>query len=163
MTKHPDDSTSPRTADVYDRLGEGAQTLTTQFQLMGGRERFHGPIRTIHCHLDNGLVRQAVQTPGEGAVLVVDGQGALETALMGGNVAEMARQNGWAGIVIHGAVRDRHELIAMDLGVMALGVTPRTSTKTGEGQTGVELLFGGARIRPNATIYCDGDGVLIDG
>ncbi len=52
-------------------------------QNLGGLQRFTGPIRTVRCYRDNGLLKSILNGPGDGAVLVVDGDGSLESALMG--------------------------------------------------------------------------------
>jgi regulator of ribonuclease activity A len=150
------------TADLYDDLGESVQSLSLQLENLGGRRAFEGPIRTVRCHEDNALLKATVSEPGDGAVLVVDGGGSLERALLGDMIAEIASGNGWAGIVIHGAVRDRVALAGIELGVKALGSNPRKSTKTGEGEVDVELRFGGVTFRPGARIFSDEDGILVE-
>ncbi|WP_441327446.1 ribonuclease E activity regulator RraA [Kocuria sp.] len=150
------------TADLYDERGDELQSVSLQFQTVGGREHFHGPIRSIRCSGDNGLVKSLTATQGDGAVLVVDAQGSLESAMMGGNIAQAAVRNGWAGVIINGAVRDRAEIGALDLGVKALGSNPRKSRKDGAGEVDVELSFGGATFRPGAMVYCDDDGILVE-
>jgi len=129
---------------------------------MGGRSHFSGPVRTIRCFEDNGLVKSTLATPGNGAVLVVDGSGSLRTALMGDMIAASAVANGWAGVVINGAIRDRAALADMPLGVKALGSNPRKSSKAGAGETDVDLLIDGVTIRTGVMIWCDPDGILIE-
>ena len=98
------------TADLYDDRGDELESVAVQFQNLGGHTHFSGQVRTIRCFEDNALVKTVLGTPGEGAVLVVDGQGSLRTALMGDMIAESAVANGWAGVIINGAVRDREAL-----------------------------------------------------
>ncbi len=110
--RHPDnldadESRRINTADLYDERGEELDSVALQFQSLGGRSHFSGPVRTIRCFEDNALVKSTLATPGDGAVLVVDGAGSLRTALMGDMIAASAVANGWAGVVINGAVRDR--------------------------------------------------------
>jgi regulator of ribonuclease activity A len=158
----PDTTTTVYTADVYDEHGEAFQSVATQFQSFGGAIHFHGPVRTLKCYEDNSLLKEMIATPGQGAVLVVDGAGSLACELMGGNMAQTALDNGWAGVIIHGAVRDRGELAALPIGVKALGSNPRKSSKNGSGQPDIEITFGGATFRPGATVYCDDDGILVE-
>lgn len=148
------------TCDLYD-ADESLQSLSLQLLNLGGRARFTGPIRTIRCHRDNGLVKQLLNSPGSGAVLVVDGAGSLDSALLGDMIAASAIENGWAGVVIHGAVRDREQLAEMDLGVRALGSNPRKSVKDGQGEVDVPVQFGGVTFVPGATLWSDADGVLV--
>lgn len=152
----------PNTADLYDERGEELESIALQFQDFGGHSHFSGPVRTVRCFEDNALVKTVLGTPGEGAVLVIDGQGSLRTALMGDMIAESAVANGWAGVVINGAVRDRMAIAHLPLGVKALGSNPRKSAKTGAGETDVDLVLDGVRIQPGVMIYCDPDGILVE-
>ena len=163
MTASPASPTAAvNTADLYDERGEELNSISLQFQSLGGRSHFSGPVRTIRCFEDNGLVKSTLATPGNGAVLVVDGSGSLRTALMGDMIAASAVANGWAGVVINGAIRDRTALADMPLGVKALGSNPRKSSKTGAGEMDVDLLVDGVTIRPGVMIWCDPDGILIE-
>ena len=150
------------TADLYDERGEELQSVALQFQSLGGRARFSGPIRTVSCLEDNALVKSILAAPGEGAVLVVDGGGSLRSALMGDMIAESAVANGWAGVVINGAIRDRVAISALDLGVKALGSNPRKSSKAGAGTADEAVEFSGVRFTPGRTVYCDEDGILVE-
>jgi len=154
--------TPVNTADLYDERGEELDSLALQFQSLGGRSHFAGPVRTIRCLEDNGLVKSVLATPGNGAVLVVDGGGSLRTALMGDMIAASAVENGWAGVVIYGAIRDRVAIAGLPLGVKALGSNPRKSAKNGAGEQDVELVIDGVSIRPGQRIWCDPDGILLE-
>lgn len=153
---------SVATADLYDERGEDLASVSLQFQSLGGHSHFSGPVRTIKCFEDNALVKEVLGTPGEGAVLVVDGGSSLRTALMGDMIAASAVQNGWAGVVINGAIRDREAIAELPLGVKALGSNPRKSSKAGTGETDVDLLIDGVTIRSGAMIWCDPDGILVE-
>jgi regulator of ribonuclease activity A len=149
------------TADLYDERGEELDSVALQFQSIGGQSNFSGPARTVRCFEDNALVKSTLGTPGGGAVLVVDGGGSLRTALMGDLIAASAVTNGWAGVVVHGAIRDRTAIADLPLGVKALGSNPRKSAKAGAGDVDVELVIDGVTIRPGAMIWCDPDGILV--
>lgn len=149
------------TTDLYDDFEETSQTCATQFRDFGARKRFCGRIRTVRCFHDNVLFRELLNEAGEGGVIVVDGEGSTARALMGDMLAARARDNGWAGVVINGAIRDSAEIADIDVGVKALGVNPAKSDKTGEGETDVELHIGGVCFRPGDWVYCDEDGVLV--
>lgn len=150
------------TADLYDERGEELESISVQFQNLGGQSHFSGPARTIRCFEDNALVKTVLATPGEGAVLVVDGQGSLRTALMGDLIAASAVANGWAGVVINGAIRDREALATLALGIKALGSNPKKSAKTGVGEVDVEIVIDQVRIQPGAMVYSDPDGILVE-
>ncbi|SDX60026.1 regulator of ribonuclease activity A [Arthrobacter sp. yr096] len=155
-------ASSVNTADLYDELGEDIQSIAIQFHSLGAKSHFSGPARTVRCFEDNALLKSVVSGPGEGAVLVVDGGGSLSRALMGDMIAEIAVSNGWSGVIINGAIRDREAISNLPLGVKALGSNPRKSTKTGAGETDVELTLAGVTIKPGAMVYCDPDGVLVE-
>ncbi|MCW3768901.1 ribonuclease E activity regulator RraA [Paenarthrobacter ureafaciens] len=150
------------TADLYDERGEDLESISVQFQNFGGESHFSGPARTIRCFEDNALVKTVLATPGEGAVLVVDGQGSLRTALMGDLIAASAVANGWAGVIINGAVRDREALATLSLGIKALGSNPKKSAKTGVGEVDVEIVIDHVRIQPGVMVYSDPDGILVE-
>ena len=149
------------TTDLYDDFEEHCQTCSIQFRDFGARKRFHGPVRTVECFEDNVLFRQLLSEPGDGAVIVVDGQGSTTRALMGDMLAARASENGWAGVIIHGAIRDSEEIATIDLGVKAVGVNPAKSAKHGAGRIDVAVTFGGVTFQPGDWVYSDEDGVLV--
>ena len=148
------------TADLVDEIGEGVRSCDTQFRNLGGRTEFFGPIATVRCFQDNALLKSVLGEPGEGRVLVIDGGGSVHTALVGDLIAELGRSNGWAGIVVNGAIRDSAIVAGMDFGCKALGTNPRKSTKTGAGERDVPVSFGGVDIVPGDTLYADSDGIV---
>jgi regulator of ribonuclease activity A len=107
------------------------------------------------------LFRSVLAEPGAGQVLVVDGDGSLHAALVGDVVAGLALANGWAGLVIHGAIRDSAAIGQLELGVKALGTNPRRSAKTGEGEVDVPVTFGGVDFVPGHHLYSDEDGIVV--
>lgn len=149
------------TADLCDAHQEDCQVCTTQFRQYGGRRVFSGRIRTIECRNDNILLRRALEQPSPGEVLVVDGGGSLESALIGDIIAGLGLKNGWVGVIIFGAVRDANALGRLDFGVKALGTNPRKSAKTGAGRSDVPVRQGGAIFTPGAWLYSDDDGLLV--
>ena len=149
------------TADLYDEHGDALQSCSVQLRRYGGVARFTGVVSTVSCHRDNALVKAALAEPAEGRVLVVDGAGSLESALMGDLIAASAVANGWAGVVIHGAVRDVVALGELPLGVVALGSNPRKSAKDGVGERTSRSAFGGVEFVPGATLWADEDGILV--
>jgi len=149
-----------RTTDLSDAHPE-AETLPMVFRSFGGRPRFQGRVRTLKVFEDNALVRKVLEQEGQGQVLVVDGGGSLKTALLGGNLARLAWERGWAGVVVHGAVRDTAELKEVPIGLLALAATPRKSAKEGKGEVDVPLSLFGARVLPGSYLLADEDGLLL--
>lgn len=127
----------------------------------GGLAAFGGPIATLRVWEDNTLVRAALEQPGGGRVLVVDGGGSTSCALVGDILAGLALANGWAGVVVHGCVRDVAELRAIGIGVRALAACPRRSAKGGGGERDVTLSFAGVIFTPGHFLYADADGVVV--
>ncbi len=150
------------TADLYDEHGAELDSLALQLRDFGGRIAFDGPVRTIRCHRDNALVRAVLATPGAGAVLVIDGGGSLESALVGDLIAASAVENGWAGIIVHGAIRDCEAIGRLPLGVKALGSNPRRSAKDGAGEVDVPVEIAGVVFAPGARVWADADGILVE-
>jgi regulator of ribonuclease activity A len=147
------------TADLAD--GGHGIAPALQWRSFGGRAEFAGAIATIECSEDNGLLKAVLGGPGEGRVLVVDGHGSLRRALVGDRVAGLALANGWAGLVINGAVRDVAGLAAIPLGVLALGSNPMRCTGEGSGTSGGAVTFGGVDFRPGEYLVADLDGVVV--
>ena len=149
------------TADLCDAHGDHVQIAEPVFQDYGGVLAFHGPIETIRTFEDNSLVRDLAGQPGEGRVLVVDGGGSKRCALLGDNIAAMAAENGWAGVVINGCIRDSHLVAEMPLGVKALATHPLKSAKRGLGDSGVPVRFAGIEFQPGHHLYADPDGLIV--
>jgi regulator of ribonuclease activity A len=127
----------------------------------GGVRAFEGPIATVRCPEANVFLRALLGEPGEGRVAVVDGHGSTRVALLGDRLATLAINNGWTGVVIHGAVRDSAALGGLPLGIMALGTCPRPSVKAQIGETGVPVVFGGVTFTPGDLLIADHDGVVV--
>lgn len=149
------------TADLVDDIGADVRSCDLQFRQLGGRPQFAGRISTVRCFEDNALLKSVLSGPGDGGVLVIDGGGSLHTALVGDVIAELARSNGWAGLIVHGAVRDAATLRTLDIGIKALGTNPRKSTKTGVGERDVVVEFGGITFVPGEIAYSDDDGIVV--
>ena len=149
------------TADLVDEIGSHVRSCDLQFTQYGGRSQFAGPITTVRCFQDNALLKSVLSEPGNGGVLVIDGDGSLHTALVGDVIAGLGVDNGWAGLIINGAVRDAAVLRTMDIGIKALGTNPRKGTKTGGGQRDVAVEFGGVVFVPGEIGYSDDDGIVV--
>jgi regulator of ribonuclease activity A len=126
-----------------------------------GAASFAGRIATVRCFEDNVLVKQRLGEPGDGRVLVVDAGGSQRCALVGDNLARLGLDNGWAGIVVYGCVRDAAALDELGFGVKALGTNPRASNKGGKGEIDVPVTFGEITFTPGAQLAADRDGVVV--
>jgi regulator of ribonuclease activity A len=148
-----------RTPDLLD-AHPLIEACEAGLQHYGGVRRFAGQAVTLRAFEDNSEVRELLKSPGHGRVLVIDGGGSRRCALVGDVLALAAHENGWAGVVLNGCVRDTVALAAVPVGVMAIGVQPRRSEKHAQGARDVALEILGARVRPDDYVYADEDGVV---
>ena len=148
------------TADLLDEHGEQAAVCLTSFRSYG-TPSFSGLVATVRCFEDNVLLRGRVSEPGRGRVLVVDGGGSLRCALLGDNIAKLAKDSGWAGLVVNGCVRDVAALGRLGLGIKALGSNPRPSGKTGGGEVDIPVSFGELEFAPGDLLTSDEDGIVV--
>lgn len=144
--------------DLYPDLVDVVEPLFVHY---GGRESFGGQLVTIKCHEDKGLIEEAVQQPGAGKVLLIDGGGSARRALIDINIAETALENDWEGIVCFGAVRDVDALDELDLGILAVASIPVGATSEGVGEADIAVNFGGVTFLPEDHLYADSTGVII--
>jgi regulator of ribonuclease activity A len=151
------------TADLVDDIYPDVRSCDLQLQNYGATTMFAGPITTVRCFQDNALLKSILGEPGNGGVLVIDGDGSLHTALVGDVIAVLAADSGWAGLIVNGAVRDASTLRTIGIGIKALGTNPRKGTKTGEGDRDVAVTFGGVTFVPGEIAYCDEDGIVVVG
>lgn len=148
--------------DTHKNSTDGSfRVLPPVFRDYGKRIKFSGIVSTVKCFEDNSLVKAALDTPGDGRVLVVDGGASLRRALVGGNLGAAGARNGWAGIVVDGCVRDSAELAACELGIRALGLMPLPTEKRNEGQRDVAVQIQGVWVRPGDWLYADEDGIVV--
>ncbi|MGG2091761.1 ribonuclease E activity regulator RraA [Bacillus sp. S13(2024)] len=150
-----------RTTDLYDEYETEVQVCKPLFQSYGKKKQFHGKIETVKVKDDNVLVKQALETLPKGTVLVVDGDGSINCALLGDNLANIARERELAGIIVYGCVRDCIELSKIELGILAIATMPKRSVKEGKGETNIPVSFGGVSWIPGDYVYVDEDGVIV--
>ena len=152
---------NPRpTPDLCDDYPDTIQVLEPLLRNFGGVERFGGEIVTIKCFEDNSLVKAQGQIAGDGRVLVVDGGASRRRALLGEQIAAALADNGWAGIIIYGSVRDVDALAETALGIQAIGAIPVKTEKRGLGDLNVPVTFGGVTFEPGHYVYADNNGVI---
>ncbi len=163
---------NPITCDLCDvhktesaAIANGFRVLSPVFMAFGGHRRFAGRVQTATAPDDNSRVKELVQSAGEGRVLVVDGgvssSAHVRRALLGGELARAAAQNGWAGVVVQGGVRDAAELAATPLGIAALALCPMPTDRKGLGDVGVAVQVGGQKVKPGDWLYADEDGIVV--
>ena len=148
------------TPDICDDYPE-VQVVEPGFQNFGGVDAFGGEVVTVKCFEDNSVVKEQVGKPGNGCVMVVDGGGSKRAALLGDMLAEKAAENGWAGLIIYGCIRDVDVIRKTELGVQALGTHPRKTDKKGIGDLNVPVTFGGVTFKPGQYVYADNNGIVV--
>jgi len=149
------------TADLCDEHSEEAQIVSPGLMSYGGNPKFYGRIVTLKLFEDNSLLRDLLDEPGNGRVIVVDGGGSMRCALLGDMLASKAVQNGWNGLVINGCIRDSAKINAMAIGIRALATHPLKSVKKGIGEKNLPVKFSCVEFRPGYYLYADEDGILI--
>ena len=158
----PTDSTTCDLCDAHRTDDDGNfRVLPPIFRDFGKRIRFAGMVSTVQCFEDNSFVKAALEAPGQGRVLVVDGGASLRRALVGGNIAAAAARNGWAGVVIDGCVRDSAELALCDIGIRALALVPMPTERRNAGQRDVPLQVRGVAVQPGDWLVADEDGIVV--
>ena len=149
------------TADLCDKHIDKLQVAESMFIDFGGLACFEGVIHTLKVFEDNTLVRAALEKDGTGKVLVVDGGGSLRCALVGDNLAALAIQNNWRGMVVYGCIRDSKQIMEMEVGVKAINTNPTKSNKRNEGQENIDVRFAGVDFKPGMYLYSDEDGMVV--
>lgn len=149
------------TTDLCDAHEDQVRVVEPMFSSFGGRDAFHGCIATLKLFEDNSLVRKAVESPGEGRVLVIDGGGSRRRALVGDQLAALAVKNRWAGIIVYGCIRDSRAIGEMDIGVLAIDTHPMKTVKRNVGEADIPVSFGGVTFTPGEWLYADEDGVIV--
>lgn len=149
------------TPDLCDKYEGEVDALELQFLHFGSVKSFFGQVVTVKCFEDNSKVKELLNEPGVGKVLVVDGSGSMRRALLGDMLAEAAIENGWCGVVIIGCIRDVQVINQLPIGVKALGTHPMKTEKLGVGEIDVELSVGNQTIRPGQYLYADENGVIL--
>ncbi|TCJ97920.1 regulator of ribonuclease activity A [Volucribacter psittacicida] len=131
------------------------------FSSFGGVAEFYGQITTVKCFESNGLIAEVLQENGEGRVLLVDGGGSVRRALIDADIAQLAADNGWEGIIVYGAVRQISQLENIDIGIQALAPIPVSADDNTIGETDVSVNFGGVTFFPEDYLYADLTGIIL--
>jgi regulator of ribonuclease activity A len=150
-----------KTTDLCDRYADTLQIAEPALEDFGGSLVFDGPIVTLKVFEDDALVRTTLEKAGQGQVLVVDGGGSMHCALVNEQLAKLAKQNGWLGLIVNGCIRHSAALAKVDVGIRALAKHPRNSFKHGVGEKNVPVRFAGIHFMPGHYVYADEDGLVV--
>ncbi|QQX89670.1 ribonuclease E activity regulator RraA (plasmid) [Cupriavidus necator] len=154
-------STVLSTSDLADSNPSLVQGFDSPFKSYGGRRAFQGSIETVQCFEDAGAIRECLAEPGLGRVLIADAGGSRRVAVLGDKMARLGMENGWAGVIVNGAVRDCETLSQLDFGVLALGAVPVRGGLQGEGKRGADLTIDEIPFLVGTYVYVDADGILL--
>lgn len=149
------------TSELCDLYADMIDVVEPIFANYGGRRSFGGVINTLKCFEDNGLVRQMLSEPGVGKVLLIDGGGSARRALIDAELAAMAAENGWEGIVCYGSVRDVDTLEDFDIGIQAVNAIPVRADDQGFGEVDAPVCFAGVTFLPGDHLYADSTGIIL--
>lgn len=151
------------TADLCDAHSEDEhfQIAEPLFKSYGANPAFCGQITTLKVFEDNILVRQTLEEKVDNRVLVIDGGGSHRCALLGSNLARLAVDNGWQGIVIYGCLRDSAIVDQLPIGIRALHTHPLKSHKKGQGDRDMQVTFAGINFKKDQFLYADTDGIIV--
>jgi RraA family protein len=110
---------------------------------------------------DNLAILRVFDIVRPGDVLVIDADGDVANALVGGIMTFYAATAGAAGMVIDGAIRDVAEIRERPFPVYARGVNHRGPYKDGPGAINVPVSVGGMAVCPGDIVVGDQDGLVV--
>ena len=149
------------TSELCDLYAEQVEVVEPIFSSFGGVSNFYGKVTTVKCFESNGLIAEVLEENGEGRVLVVDGGGAVRRGLIDAELAQLAVDNGWEGIIVYGAVRQIQQLENLDIGIHALAPIPVSADESSAGESDIPVNFGGVTFFPEDYIYADLTGIIL--
>ena len=149
------------TSELCDLYAEQVDVVEPIFSSFGGVSNFYGKVTTVKCFESNGLIAEVLEENGEGRVLVIDGGGAVRRSLIDAELAQLAVDNGWEGIIVYGAVRQIQQLENLDIGIHALAPIPVSADESSAGESDVPVNFGGVTFFPEDYIYADLTGIIL--
>ncbi|EXI62289.1 ribonuclease activity regulator protein RraA [Mannheimia granulomatis] len=149
------------TSELCDLYSDQVDVVEPIFSSFGGASSFFGKITTVKCFESNCLIAEVLEEDGEGRVLLVDGGGAVRRALIDAELAQLAVDNGWEGIIVYGAVRQLDILEKLDIGIHALAPIPVGADNTDVGEVDTPVNFGGVTFFPEDYIYADLTGIIL--
>ncbi len=149
------------TSGLYDSYHEEVHVVDPLFSNFGGRTSFGGQIITVKCFEDNGLLFDLLEQNGHGRVLVIDGGGSTRHALIDAELAKLAVQNEWEGMVVYGSVRQVDILAELDIGIQAIACIPTGASREGNGESDIRISFGGVTFFSEDHLYADNTGIIL--
>ncbi|KAE9529876.1 ribonuclease E activity regulator RraA [Testudinibacter aquarius] len=149
------------TSELCDIYQDQIDVVEPIFSSFGGKTSFCGKVTTVKCFESNGLIEEVLEEDGLGRVLLIDGGGSVRRALIDADLAQLAADNDWEGIIVYGAVRQLDILENLDLGIHALAPIPVSADDKTLGETDVPINFGGVSFLPEDYVYADLTGIIL--
>ncbi len=149
------------TSELCDIYLDQVDVVEPIFSSFGGAGSFYGKVTTVKCFESNGLIAEVLEEDGEGRVLLIDGGGSVRRALLDAELAQLAADNRWEGIVVYGAVRQLDILETLDIGIQAIAPIPVGADDNNIGEIDTPVNFGGVTFFPEDYLYADLTGVVL--
>ncbi len=146
-------------ADICDEFPSSYSVLPQIFRPYGNIKKCHGKIETVLLEADNRKLIELLGNEGNGRIVVVQCP-QQESALFGDQLAKLAIDHHWGGVIVHGAIRDIGQLREMPICVFASAIYPVRGQQNGGGEIGAMIKIADTVIRPNDNIYADEDGII---
>lgn len=112
---------------------------------------------------DNLMIYYAIDNAKEGDIIVIDGNGNIDRALIGEIMISYALTKKVGGFVVNGAIRDHDALKDMPIPIYFAGVSPNGPYKNGPGEVNFPVSIHGLVINPGDILVGDSDGIVVIG
>ena len=132
--------------------------------LIPGRTVDHivGPALTVFSGAADVLGMAIALSEIQDGDIVVNGVGGFQgTAAVGDRIAGMIKNNGGAGLVTDGPMRDLNGIIETGLNCFCTGLNPNSPYNSGPSKIGFSIDIGGKTINSGDIIVADTDGVAV--
>lgn len=151
------------TAELCERYASHVHLQIPEplFRSYGHIHRFSGKITTLKVFEDNVLIRETIASPGHGRVLVIDGGGSHRCGVIDAAVAQLAVDQGWAGIIVYACIRQCTAIDGLPIGIRALHTHPMPAHQRGGGDRDLLISFAGVNFRHDHYVYVDEDGIVV--
>lgn len=145
------------TADLTDAMGQKGNLVSAIQSRVPGASKLVGVAYTVRTPPGDFLaVMRAYDEMGPDDVMVVDGGGYTEAAIIGELVCGKGK-----GIVVDGAVRDIKGIREMNYPLFSRAVTPRAGKAASMGEVQITITCGGVTVKPGDVVVGDEDGVAV--
>jgi RraA family protein len=147
---------TPHLSDNLDRMAG-----ITALRSFHRRRKLVGTAFTVKTRPgDNLAIYHAMPLLQPGHVLVIDGGGDANNALVGDLILSYILQRGCVGLVVDGAVRDTAAFLEAEFPCYARSASHRGPYKNGPGALNVPVAIAGQVVSPGDIVVGDEDGLV---